>query len=619
MSVLHSINAQVTSNDEIEVFKTDKELHPLAMPRSVLDRHPVRAFAFLTAFYFVVVCSLSSLKLLWLDELITLHIARLSGSRAIWHALWRGADPNPPLSHLLVHYSRLLFGENEAVLRMPAMIGYWVGMLALFIYLKRRVPGLWALVGTVWLLTMGAFEYSYESRSYGIFFGLAMLAFLFWSRAVGPFRSQKRRFSALAGLCLALAAGISTNYFAVLAFLPVCFGECVRSAVLFARKRRFGDKRSAATLIFRDVIDYPVWIAIMLAGLPLLAYRPLIEHSIAQFAPYAWNKVSLGQVADSYTEMVEVALYPILALFVLVVLVYLLRRMSSRFHRKSGVSVVPNWGVPIFEKPLRKVALPWHEYAAIFAFMIYPILGYLIASVRGGMLSPRFVIPVCFGFAIAATLVSYHLFGNFSRAGIGILCFVSCWFICREAYVGYWYEEQKECFYKVIDRLPRADIFVPANAPIVIPDPLLALTFRHYAPQKYASREVFPLDFPAIRYYRHDDSAEENIWAGRGLLYQLPIMPVANFESSAGKYLIIASEGNWFIHDVLAHRFDVNRLSIDTRAQAIGGFTPLAHGTPTFYISDGLMTHGGDGEQPLPFNSADDLPTGRPLVHIGAS
>ena len=45
-------------------------------------------------------------------------------------------------------------------------------------------------------------------------------------------------------------------------------------------------------------------------------FRPLIARSIAQFAPYAWNKVSLDQVFDSYTEMVEIILFPILALLV---------------------------------------------------------------------------------------------------------------------------------------------------------------------------------------------------------------------------------------------------------------------------------------------------------------
>jgi len=242
------------------------------------------------------------------------------------------------------------------------------------------------------------------------------------------------------------------------------------------------------------------------------------------------------------------------------------------------------------------------------------------------MLSPRFVIPVCFGFAIAATFLSFHLFGNFSRSGIVVLAFVTCWFMCRESYVGYWYQEQKECFYKVVDRLPLADSFVPANAPIVIPDPLLALTFRHYAPAKFASRAVFPLDFPAIRFYRHDDSPEENLWAGRRILYRLPIEPLANFENSAGRYLIIASDGNWLLQDLRDHHYGSHRLAIDTRAQAIGGFTPLAHGTPAFYVSDGPATPGSamqmdndnDDEELLPFKAANELPTSKALVPGGA-
>ena len=36
---------------------------------------------------------------------------------------------------------------------------------------------------------------------------------------------------ALIGMVVALAAGISTNYFAVLAFLPPAFGELVRTVV----------------------------------------------------------------------------------------------------------------------------------------------------------------------------------------------------------------------------------------------------------------------------------------------------------------------------------------------------------------------------------------------------
>ena len=121
----------------------------------------------------------------------------------------------------------------------------------------------------------------------------------------------------------------------------------------------------------------------------------------------------------------------------------------------------------------------------------------------------------------------------------------------------------------------------------MIPDPLLALTFQHYAPETAGCTVVFPVDFPAVRTFRNDDSPEENLWAGRNLLYTLPILPLASFQHSASKYLIIAKDGNWLIEDLRAHRYPVHRLPIDPRADAIGGFTPLAHGKPFFFTALG--------------------------------
>jgi hypothetical protein len=243
--------------------------------------------------------------------------------------------------------------------------------------------------------------------------------------------------------------------------------------------------------------------------------------------------------------------------------------------------------------------------------MAYPILGYVIASIRGGMLSPRFVIPVCFGFVMAATFVAYQMFGELRHAGFALLCFCLAWFIARESYVGYWYEEQKQCFYKVLDRLPAAEASLPADTPIAIPDPLLALTFQHYAPAGVAQHIVFPVDFPAVRTYRGDDSPEQNLWAGREWLYTLPIVPLAAFQHAAGRYLIIAGEGNWLIRDLQHHHYPVDRLPIETRAAAIGGFTPLAHGTPEFYAACGDAAHCEEPRRwmpPQPFRASDNLP-----------
>ncbi len=583
----------------------------LALEDSI-DRRPIPAFVVLSFLYFGVVFTLSSFKLLWLDELITLHIARLGSASAIWRALSQGADPNPPVSHLLAHYSRDLFGEHELAYRLPAAVGYWVGLLSLFFYLKRILPATWALAGTVLSMTMAAFDYSYESRSYGIFYGLAMLAFLCWSRTADNRCKRHADYLWIFGMVFALATGISTNYFAVLAFLPIAAGELAATiSRTLEATRRSEERRVAYGTAIAHAIDLRIWLGLLVAATPLIAYRPLIARSIAQFAPYAWNKVSLQQVADSYTEMVEIVLYPILALFALGVVVQLVHRMYLQLCDVCREKVSGKWLSHLIESTPPRAGLPPHQLVGIFFFMLYPILGYIISSIRGGMLSPRFVIPVCFGFAIAATLVAFRIFGNLRYAGLIFLCFVSAWFVARESVVGYWYEEQKQCFYKVLDHLPEAELAVPQGAPIVIPDPLLALTFEHYAPRQIAVRIVYPMDFPAIRFYRGDDSPEENLWAGRGALYELRILPLALFQNSAGPYLVIASDRNWLLEDLSHHRYPMRRLPIDTRAEAIGGFTPLAHGTPTFYTASGEEAIDRSSPAiaaPVPFRVQDNLP-----------
>ncbi|MFP5236097.1 MAG: ArnT family glycosyltransferase [Acidobacteriota bacterium] len=593
MSRVHS------DNFAVETFRqTNDTSRPTLEQR--IDVAPGWWFAWLSVLYFLVVFCLSSMKLLWLDELITLHIAKTGGLASIWQALSSGADPNPPITYILVHYSRAIFGDHEFAYRLPAALGYWVGLISLFQYLRGRIRGTWALGGTVLLMCMAAFEYSFESRSYAIFFGLAMLAFFCWTRVADDSRSPRTRWLALVGMVCALAAGISTNYFAVLAFFPVAAGEATRT---FLRARSGKLVRS---------IDWRVWGGMLIAASPLLIYRPLIAHSIAQFAPYAWNKVSLDQATDSYTEMVEVVLIPILALFVVAVVAWIAAARAASVCPSCRGRILPAWLEPVVQERNRW-PIPPHEAAGVLFFMLYPFLGYAIASIHGGMLSPRFVIPVCFGFAIAATVVSQRLFGNLRRAGIVFLGFAMAWFLCREAVVGYWYEEQKQCFYKVVDDLPPALQKLPADASIAIPDPLLALTFEHYAPPALRARVVFPVDFPAIRYFRHDDSPEENLWAGRNFLYRLPIETVASFQHQAHWYLIIADKRNWMLNDLRVHRYRVEHLPIDPRAENIGGFTPLAHGTPQFYVAswDHPLLNRSPVVKPVPFRAAQELPTVR--------
>jgi hypothetical protein len=218
--------------DEVDLIsaKSGARLRRLSViAENAIDHYPKWAFTSVSMLYFLVFIVLSYFKLLWLDELITLHIARLGTVSSIWHALALGADPNPPITVLLVRASESIFGAHELAYRLPAAIGYWVGLLSLFLYLRRYLRSIWALCGTVLSMTMAAFDYSYESRSYGVIYGLAMLGFLCWSYSEESNRTAKARLLAAVGMTFALTVGISTNYFAVLALLPIAAGEVVRT------------------------------------------------------------------------------------------------------------------------------------------------------------------------------------------------------------------------------------------------------------------------------------------------------------------------------------------------------------------------------------------------------
>jgi hypothetical protein len=552
-----------------------------------MERHTALSFAMLSLFYLVVVAMLSHVKLLWLDELITLHIAELGSASSIWRALAHAADPNPPLTHLAVLGSLRLFGNHELALRLPAILGYWIGMLSLFLFLRRRLPAIWALAGTILSMASAAFDYSYESRSYGIFYGLAMLALLCWSRAVDPAASTTRRRFSLCGMAVALAAGICTNYFAVLAFVPIAGGEIVRSL----RRRR---------------ISPTVWIAWAIAAIPLLAFHSLIQASVHRFAPHAWNKVSIGKAFDGYTQMVEVILFPVVALLLLAAVVYFLSTLCP--HCRSRLR--PAWLARLADTHsdarirTNSFSFPPHEVAAAFLLMLYPFLGYLVASIHGGMLSPRFVIPVCLGFAIAGTAVAHQLFGRLPHAGSVALVLVFATFFGRVCAIGRSYSSQKQCFYQVLRHLSAAS----GGRSIAVPDPLMALTLAHYAPPAIASRIVFPVDFPAIRLFRGEDSPEENLWAGRNL-YHLDIVPLADFQRTAGDYLILASDGNWLVRDLWNHSYPVNRLPATFPRGAIKGFTPLDHGDPAFFVGSGDRSRRTRNRPaPVPFRTESNLP-----------
>ncbi len=560
-----------------------------------IEQHSTLAFTLLSALYFLTVACLSYMKLLWLDELITLHIARLNSASAIWHALASGADPNPPFIHLAVMLCRRLFGEHAFALRLPAALGYWVGMLALYLFLHRRVPATWALAGTVLSMGMGGFDWSYESRSYAIFYGLAMLALYAWSRAAELGATRLTRLWSLPVLALTLAGGICTNYFAVLAFLPIAFGELTRAFDLPCR--------SASRALLKR-IDWPVWIVLAASATPLLIFRPLIKTSIALYAPYAWNKVSLDGAIYGYLDIVEAVLKPLVLLMAFIIVVEILAKVCT--HCETAIH--PRWLGRLVSaranarpEPLLSPA----EAAAVSVLVAYPFLGYFVASFRGGMLSPRFVLPVCFGVAITATLLACRTFGHLRTAASFALLSTLLWFVVRMSYIANQYEVQKESFYRVLASIPSAEY---PGQPLAISDNLLILPVRFYAPPEVASRVIAPIDFPAIMRNRGEAASEVNLWTGRDDTYDLPIVPLATVQRTTSTYIVLTSGREWLVDDLRRHSYDAQPLFIDCHAPGLElTITPLSHSRPVFFRATGdLYPH--PFATPIPFHVSDNIP-----------
>ncbi|HEX8926790.1 MAG TPA: glycosyltransferase family 39 protein, partial [Terriglobales bacterium] len=263
-----------------------------------IEMHPVRVFTALSLFYVIVVVALACIKMFWFDEFITVYIAKLGSPIAIWQALYNGADPNPPLTHLLVALCVKLFGVSQLSVRLPAMIAEWFGIAFLFAFLRKRVRALYAACGVLFYMATHAFTYSVEARSYAFTLCFAMASLWAWRRTIEA-RNPNR---AAALLSLMLALGISSNYFAVLAFFPIAAGELTRN-------------------VLRRKLELRVWIAMAVGAIPLILYMPLVNHAIAIFAPHAWNKPKPDVISLSYEQMMQDIFYPALILLAIAVIV----------------------------------------------------------------------------------------------------------------------------------------------------------------------------------------------------------------------------------------------------------------------------------------------------------
>jgi len=471
------------------------------------------------------------LKLLWGDEFVTYWIGQQHSFNGIWRALASGADPNPPLMHLLNWASTSLFGSSSIAVRLPSIFAVALALASLWCLLRRYVAPVYAAAGCLALMTTRGFDYTYDARSYGLLLGFALAALATWNAA--NFHTGIHRYLYLAVMAVALACGLSSNYYGVLAFFPIAAGEFYR----FITTRKF----------------HPgVWLAMFLATLPLLAYRPLIHANLTEFGPHAWNKPQLSMISDSYLVIVEGIIWPVLILFA----IYLWKRRSSN-----------------------PTSLPTELRIAAATLLAYPIIGFALAYPGSAMISPRCVIPVCAGVAIAGVDLLARLISR--RAATAAVLFLFVWVASRELACALILRQQRHVFFHLRNGIERA---AAPGERVLIGDSLVVMPLYWYSSPALRQQIVFPIDFAAIHRFEPDDSGEQNLWGGRNGVFPVPIASPSALIPPEAESLLVASPTGWLAQTLTTNSFTLHPDDTNPWGDLGGVFTPLAHPATRIYF-----------------------------------
>ncbi len=417
-----------------------------------------------TAVYFAAICFLASLKPFGFDELTTYHIARTPTAAGVWQAWLESFDALPPLAHFATHFTGSVLGFSHITARLPDMLGYWLMCVCVFIFLRRRVCPMLALVGMLLPLTVpSAYAYAYEMRGYGMVTGFAATAIVCWDFV---YDTRWRRV-ALLGLPISLAAAIGTHPYAVLVVIPLALGEIAR---MMQRRR----------------VDWWVWMGLVVVGLMLLPANPITSHilHVPGLNYYLDGRgVGVSLLVELWPQFLSISATH---LGLLAIVCIQPDRMTTA--NDSPAPITPN-GQPALA-----------DWVLVSVLMALPAVGWLFANLVTGALEFRYVIAAVIGFSMALPLLCQV--GVRRRPEIALV--MAAWVAVSAAgsIVASWHTLKtttittahiaagQGCFrlLKVWGRLPANDL------PIVVSDYFVFHQLHHYAPTALKPRLLFLMD-----------------------------------------------------------------------------------------------------------------------------
>jgi hypothetical protein len=437
----------------------------------------------------------SSNRLFWFDELLTFQLARLPDFRTLWAALTAGIDLQLPLSILATRVAQTLFGQGEVATRLPALAGFLLMTVCLYVFVRRRTNAIYGAAAALFPAVTEAHLYACEARSYGLLLGFGALALLCWQEAA----SGRHRRLGLAGLALSFTLALSSHYFAVLLYVPLAVGELVRA-------------------VQRRKLDIPIALAAALPIATLIAYLPLMQAGRTLYTKTPWSPATARFLYEAFQVVLTPAVAPLV--FCVAVLYY------------------AGWWLPR-AAAMRRSRLTAPEAGACFGFLLLPLAAYLISRLVHGTLTPRYILPLVIGFSVLFTCLSYDATGGRAIVGLALVAILGGTLLVRTAARGY---SSYNPFAAV--QLPTED----RNLPVLVERPHYFLSLLHYATPEVQAR---------IAFLPNPDTAKRNMadlqMIAAGPFFHLPLANWDQFSREHRRfYLLTSPEGKWMDQNLRA-------------------------------------------------------------------
>jgi hypothetical protein len=350
------------------------------------------------------------------------------------------------------------------------------------------------------------YRYAYESRPYSLVLGATAAALLAWQRAADRPAWWKKLL-----LTIALACLISSHFYGVFVWIPLCAGELVRTI----RNKR---------------IDWTMWLAIFAGLLPLPFYLPIARAmSSTYFQAGFWARPSFSNIEDTYRFMLDLAMAPLLIAIVL-------WAIASKYYRVKKIERDP---------------LPIHEVVAVIALMMIPVFAVAVSFVVGAY-TQRYAIAAFVGITIALAFLAWSRSSGSPVLGTACVLVFSGWFLVKQpgTFSRLRAESHGLPFHAAqpFDGRRWVAAVRQSSMPVAITHTVFYLQAHEYAPADVAPRLVYLINRPAAVQMGMSSTADTNLMLVSRFA-PVPTLAYEDFIASNRHFLVCANtdQPSWLI------------------------------------------------------------------------